>query len=197
MRFLVVYGSARGGTEGLANMVAQSIRDQGFTAEVRPGDQAGQVAGYDAVIVGGALYAGRWHKVARHFVRRHAAELRQVPVYFFSSGPLDDSASRTDIPPVAGVKALMTLVGSHDHVTFGGRLAPDAKGFPARQMLACGPTTLLLRWPPPPCERIRPRLVAIVVREVERKYDPGTARAGHRWLGVIGDERSGDKRPAG
>ena len=134
MRFLVVYGSARGGTEGLANMVAQSIRDQGFTAEVRPGDQAGQVAGYDAVIVGGALYAGRWHKVARHFVRRHAAELRQVPVYFFSSGPLDDSASRTDIPPVAGVKALMTLVGSHDHVTFGGRLAPDAKGFPARQM---------------------------------------------------------------
>jgi len=134
MRFLVTYGSARGGTQGLANMIAQAIRDQGFTAEVLPPSQIRRLAGYDAVIVGGALYANRWHKAARHFVRRHATELRQVPVYFFSSGPLDDSASRTDIPPVAGVKKLMAQVGARGHITFGGRLAPDAKGFPARAM---------------------------------------------------------------
>jgi menaquinone-dependent protoporphyrinogen oxidase len=134
MRFLVTYGSARGGTQGLASMIAQAIRDQGFTAEVLPSSQVGRLADYDAVIVGGALYAGRWHKAARRFVRRHGAELRQMPVYLFSSGPLDDSASRTDIPPVAGVKRLMTQVGARGHITFGGRLAPDAKGFPARQM---------------------------------------------------------------
>lgn len=57
-----------------------------------------------------------------------------MPVYFFSSGPLDDLASRTEIPPVAGVKALMTRVGTRGHATFGGRLAPGAKGFPATQM---------------------------------------------------------------
>jgi len=67
-------------------------------------------------------------------VKRHAAELRQRPVYFFSSGPLDDSAARREIPPVRGVKALMKRAGARGHVTFGGRLAPDAKGFPARAM---------------------------------------------------------------
>lgn len=100
----------------------------------RPARSVGWLAGYDVVIVGGALYAGRWHKAARHFVRRHATELLQVPVYFFSSGPLDDSASRTEIPPVAGVKRLMARVGARGHITFGGRLAADAKGFPAAQM---------------------------------------------------------------
>jgi menaquinone-dependent protoporphyrinogen oxidase len=55
-------------------------------------------------------------------------------VYLFSSGPLDDSASSGDIPPVKGVKALMERVGAQGHVTFGGRLAPDARGFPANAM---------------------------------------------------------------
>jgi hypothetical protein len=32
------------------------------------------------------------------------------------------------------VKALMAKVGARGHVTFGGRLAPDAQGFPARPM---------------------------------------------------------------
>jgi menaquinone-dependent protoporphyrinogen oxidase len=134
MRFLVTCGSTHGGTQSLGEMVADAIRDQGFTAEVRPPGQVRQLADYDAVIVGGALYAGRWHRAARRFVRRHTAELRQVPVYFFSSGPLDDSASRAEIPPVPGVQGLMDQVGARGHATFGGRLAPDAKGFPARQM---------------------------------------------------------------
>ena len=42
------------------------------------------------MIVGGALYAFRWHKDARRFVKRHADELAGRPTYFFSSGPLDD-----------------------------------------------------------------------------------------------------------
>ncbi|HBW18522.1 MAG TPA: flavodoxin [Actinobacteria bacterium] len=135
MRVLVTYGSTRGGTQGLAEMVADGLQEEGLIVDVIP---AGQVRrrldDYDAVIVGGALYAFRWHKAARRFVRRHAAELRQRPTYFFSSGPLDDSAVRGDIPPVKGVSALMERTGARGHVTFGGRLSPDAKGFPASAM---------------------------------------------------------------
>jgi menaquinone-dependent protoporphyrinogen oxidase len=134
MRILVTFGSKRGGTEGLAQMVASGLREEGFAADVLPAGQVRQLDGYEAVIVGGALYAFRWHRAARRFVRLHAAELRQRPTFFFSSGPLDDSASRADIPPVKGVKALMDRVGAGGHVTFGGRLAPDAKGFPATAM---------------------------------------------------------------
>ena len=56
------------------------------------------------------------------------------PTYLFSSGPLDYSATEKEIPPVKGVQRLMDKVGARGHVTFGGRLAPDAKGFPASAM---------------------------------------------------------------
>ena len=131
MRVLVTYGSTRGGTEQLAAVVADDLRDEGFPVDLLPPRKVRALDEYGAVIVGGALYASRWHKEARRFVRRHARELRQRPTYFFSSGPLDDSAIQAPIPEVKGVHALMRRVNARDHVTFGGRLVPDAKGFPA------------------------------------------------------------------
>ena len=134
MQVLVTYGSTRGGTEGLARMVADGMREEGFDVDLLPPGKVRGLNQYDAVIVGGALYAFHWHRASRKFVKRHAAELRQHPAYFFSSGPLDDSAARVEIPPVNGVTALMDKIGARGHATFGGRLAPDAKGFPARAM---------------------------------------------------------------
>jgi menaquinone-dependent protoporphyrinogen oxidase len=134
MTILVAYGSKRGGTEGLAHMVADALGQEGFTVEVAPARTVRSVGEYDAVIVGGALYAARWHKDARRFVRRYVHDLRRRPVYLFSSGPLDDSAAEKEIPPVKGVQKLMGDIGARGHVTFGGRLAPDAKGFPASAM---------------------------------------------------------------
>jgi menaquinone-dependent protoporphyrinogen oxidase len=135
MRILVAYGSSRGGTEGLAHMVADGLRETGCAADVVPAGTVRRIHGYDAVVVlGGALYASRWHRAARRFVRRHAAELRRLPVYFFSSGPLDDSAAKGDSQPVKSVAALMDRVGARGHVTFGGRLSQHARGFPASAM---------------------------------------------------------------
>src|SRR5262245_14188627 len=104
MSILVTYGSKRGGTEGLANMVADALRQEGFTVEVAPVRAVRRVESYDAVIAGGALYASRWHRDARRFVKRHARDLADRPTYLFSSGPLDDSATQRDIPPVRGVQ---------------------------------------------------------------------------------------------
>ena len=36
MSVLVAYGSKRGGTRGLAEMVAQGLREEGFTVDVVP-----------------------------------------------------------------------------------------------------------------------------------------------------------------
>ncbi|HEY0705866.1 MAG TPA: hypothetical protein VGG33_03670, partial [Polyangia bacterium] len=60
--------------------------------------------------------------------------LRRRPVWFFSSGPLDDSASKSEIPPVKSVARLMAMVRARGHATFGGRLAPEARGFIAGAM---------------------------------------------------------------
>ncbi|MFZ0059661.1 MAG: flavodoxin domain-containing protein [Acidimicrobiales bacterium] len=134
MRVLVTCGSKRGGTVELAQMLADGLREEGLTVDVFRPDQIRHLEHFDVVVVGGAVYAGRWHKSSRRFVRRHARELRQRPTYFFSSGPLDDSATQREIPPVRGVRALMERVGARGHITFGGRLTPDATGFPARAM---------------------------------------------------------------
>jgi menaquinone-dependent protoporphyrinogen oxidase len=134
MSILVAYGSKRGGTEGLAGWIAEELRHEGFEVDLVPASRARHVENFEAVVVGGSLYAFRWHKDAKRFVGRQTKQLRQRPTYFFSSGPLDDSATASEIPPVKGVKALMERVGARGHATFGGRLTPDAKGFPASAM---------------------------------------------------------------
>jgi menaquinone-dependent protoporphyrinogen oxidase len=134
VKILVAYGSKRGGTAEIAQTIGTVFGEAGFEFQVMPAQRPRDVESYDAVIVGGALYANRWHGDARRFVKRNAAALRKVPTWLFSSGPLDDSAAAGGIAPVAQVEQLMARVGARGHITFGGRLLPDAKGFPASAM---------------------------------------------------------------
>lgn len=134
MRVLIAYGSKRGGTAGLSRMIGDEFAAAGLDAVVAPAGEVRDVDEFGAVVIAGALYAGRWHKDARRFVRRHAQALRQRPVWLVSSGPLDDSAAKGEIAPVRHVSKAMTRLGARGHVTFGGRLEPDAKGFPASAM---------------------------------------------------------------
>lgn len=134
MKLLVTYGSKLGGTQGLAEMVGDALRRHGCDVDVEPAARVASLDGYDAVIVGGALYAGRWHRDAARFVRRHRRRLRELPVWLFSSGPLDDSAEKRDIAPTAQVRRLMARIDADGHQTFGGRLEREARGFVARSM---------------------------------------------------------------
>jgi menaquinone-dependent protoporphyrinogen oxidase len=134
MRILVTWGSKRGGTEGIARTVAEVLRRQGLDVDLLAPRAAARATRFDAAVVGGALYANRWHPAARRLVNRQEKRLRNVPVWFFSSGPLDDSADRQPIAPTPQVRILMDRVGAQGHVTFGGRLTPDARGFPASAM---------------------------------------------------------------
>src|SRR3954447_1483720 len=118
---LVVYGSERGGTAGLAEMIAAELRKQGWEATSQDAAQPADLSTADVVVIGGALYMNRWHKAARAFVRRHAKVLELLPVYLFSSGPLDDSAREGDIAAVPQVKAIARRIDARASMTFGGR----------------------------------------------------------------------------
>lgn len=134
MKLLVTYGSKRGGTEGIARMLGDAFAAHGIQTDVRPARRVHGLEGYDAVVVGGSLYGNFWHRDARRFVRKHAEELKQLPVWFFSSGPLDDSATKQEIPPVKQVVGLMERVGANGHQTFGGVMEENPKGFFARKL---------------------------------------------------------------
>jgi menaquinone-dependent protoporphyrinogen oxidase len=134
MRVLVCFGSKRGGTAGLAAMIGDMLTEVRCDVVVSPAKDVGELGDVDAVIIAGALYANRWHRDARRFLRRNTPALRELPVWLVSSGPLDGSAEKSDIPPTAQVVKLLQRVRARGHVTFGGRLEPDAKGFPASAM---------------------------------------------------------------
>ncbi len=134
MHVLVTWGSTRGGTEEIARVVAEALRMRGFDVVESEAKDAPDAEAFDAVIVGGALYANRWHRAARRYTSRNAKALRRRPTWMFSSGPLDDSAELAEIAPTQQVSVLMMRTGALGHKTFGGRLQPDAKGFIASRM---------------------------------------------------------------
>jgi hypothetical protein len=72
MRVLITCGSKRGGTEGIGRMLADTLQQNGHRVDLLPPDEAARATGFDAVIVGGALYANRWHRAAG-FVQRSLA----------------------------------------------------------------------------------------------------------------------------
>jgi menaquinone-dependent protoporphyrinogen oxidase len=134
VKVLVAYGSKHGGTAGLAERMGQALRNESFDVDVRAAADVSSVDAYEAVIVGGALYAFHWFEDARRFVLRHHQALRARETYFFSSGPLDASATERAIPPTTEVDQLMRYVGARGHATFGGRLEATVSGFPESAM---------------------------------------------------------------
>ncbi|WP_019072580.1 flavodoxin domain-containing protein [Streptomyces hokutonensis] len=135
---LVTYGTTNGSTAGIAEAVAEVLRKAGFTIDVLPAGSVLSVMPYDAVVIGSGLYAGRWHRDARRFLNRHGRQLAERPVWLFSSGPLDASASERDIPPVFGVRRAMARLDARGHVTFGGCLEEGAKGRIAQSIVRNG-----------------------------------------------------------
>ena len=131
---LVAYGTSRGGTEGLAELIADDLRRRGHDPVVRPAADVADLEDVGAVIVAGSLYAGRWNKDARRLVKRQADRLATLPVWLVATGPLDGSAAAGQIPPVSHVKDAAARIGARGVQTFGGRLEPDATGFPASAM---------------------------------------------------------------
>ncbi|WP_327122146.1 flavodoxin domain-containing protein [Streptomyces sp. NBC_01341] len=134
-RVMVAYATKYGSTAEIAEVVAATLRNEGIDAEAAPASKVTDIGPYSAVILGSALYMGRWLRDARRFVRRHQRALRERAVWVFSSGPLDPSASERDIGPVPSAGRAMCRIHAREHVTFGGRLEAGAKGRVARMIL--------------------------------------------------------------
>lgn len=137
-RTLVAYASRMGGTEGIARAVADEMRQQGIDVDLRPAAEVHELTGYDAVVLGSAVYAGRWLRPARTLLKRLTVS-RQVAhplrVWLFHSGPLGPGQARSTVPAPRKVAAYAIALGAGRPTTFGGRIEPaTAKGFLARSM---------------------------------------------------------------
>lgn len=134
MRVLITWGSKHGGTTDIAEQIGHVLRERGHDVHARPAEVAPPPRGFHAVIIGGGLYANRWAAPARHYLEHHLVQLRHIPTWLFSSGPLDESADTLDLSPPREIRGLMARIGAVDHMTFGGRLEKNVKGLTARAL---------------------------------------------------------------
>ena len=117
--------------------IAVSIEAEGADVDLVRAESVESVAPYDLVIVGGALYTGRWHTHAVALLQRHHEELSGIPLAVFAMGPrtLEDDDVATSRHQVEG--ALASLAVEPFSVTiFGGVIDPAKLRFPFSRMEA-------------------------------------------------------------
>jgi menaquinone-dependent protoporphyrinogen oxidase len=123
MRVLVAVASQHGSTQGIAEAIADELRAEGLAADLTDVKDVVDIVGYDAVVLGSAVYIGKWMPEARRFVERHQARLAAVPVWLFSSGPLGDEPKPGDDD--VRIADLIAMTNARDHRVFSGRLEKE------------------------------------------------------------------------
>ena len=137
-KVLIAYGTKHGSTEEVARAIGETLHALGLEAEVLPAARVEDVTPYDGVVVGGALYMGRWHPEALHFVERHRATLATMPVAVFAMGPrtLEEQEVEGSRTQLAKALAKVTEIDPYAVTVFGGVVDPRTLRFPLNRMPA-------------------------------------------------------------
>ncbi|HET6986054.1 MAG TPA: flavodoxin domain-containing protein [Kribbella sp.] len=122
-KVLVAYATKMGATATIAAAIGSELRAAGHQVDVHEIGAVLAVSEYDAVIVGSAIYKGRWRTEAVRFLRDHERQLRNRPVWLFHSGPIGPSKNQNQpVPP--DVARLAGLIQAPVK-TFAGELQAD------------------------------------------------------------------------
>jgi menaquinone-dependent protoporphyrinogen oxidase len=136
-RVLVAFATKLGSNAEIGEAIAQTLRAAGYHASAHHVREVKAIHGWDAVVLGSAIYAAHWQKDARKFAVRFHEELTARPLWLWASGPLDERQASAGLPITRHGAEVTAGLDARDHRTFGGRLAPDAPIDP--QVLATHP----------------------------------------------------------
>jgi menaquinone-dependent protoporphyrinogen oxidase len=135
---LIAYGTKHGSTREVADSLAYALCEHDLKVTTLPAAQVNDLSPYDAVVIGGSLYTGRWHPDALDFLKRHRGVLETMPIAVFAMGPRtmdtkDVAQSRAQLDrglaKVSGVTPFAVTI-------FGGVLDPRKLRFPFNRMPA-------------------------------------------------------------
>jgi menaquinone-dependent protoporphyrinogen oxidase len=140
MKILVAVATRHGATreiaENVGTAVGSALTEAGVWSlvEVRDAALVHSVEGFDAVVLGSAVYLGHWLEPARKLAESFEDELGRVPVWLFSSGPLGEQDEPAEEPVV--IEDLVRRLGARGHRLFGGKVDRHALHFPERAVVA-------------------------------------------------------------
>jgi menaquinone-dependent protoporphyrinogen oxidase len=135
VRILVSTASKHGSTTQIGARIAETLRaglPGGTVVDVGPAAEVDDVTAYDAVVLGSAVYMGRWLPDARQAAAR-IVPYPPRPVWLFSSGPIGDPPKPDEEP--ADVSDLITITHARGHCVFAGCLDRHQLGFAEKAMV--------------------------------------------------------------
>ena len=128
---LVTYASKYGATREIAERIAKILSDSGIDCSPLPAEKVRNVADYDAVVAGSAVYIGRMRKEMRRFLSGNESVLKTKPLWLFVSGPTkkdDDPGELDGWHRPAAIRELVERLTPKARVIFTGAVDPDRMG---------------------------------------------------------------------
>jgi menaquinone-dependent protoporphyrinogen oxidase len=130
---LVAYASKMGATKEIAEAIGARLTERGLRTTVLNAGAVALIDGYDAVVLGSAVYAARWRPEAVRFVRTHRTALSDRRTWLFESGWVGKRPPSVTASP--GARRRAERIGAPTPTVFGGRLDPQlATGFLDRSL---------------------------------------------------------------
>jgi menaquinone-dependent protoporphyrinogen oxidase len=129
---LVTYASKYGATKEIAEKIGEVLHQARLQADVYPVDSIRNLNQYKAVILGSAVYVGKWPKEAVRFLQANEKTLADRPVWLFSSGPTGEG---NPVELVEGwrlpdaLKPIADRIRPRDIAVFHGHINPDKINF--------------------------------------------------------------------
>lgn len=125
MTVLVAAASKHGATKEIAERIGADLSEYGLEVEVRKLGDVDDVRPYEAVVLGSAIFYGKWMKEATRFVAMHANELAERRTWLFGSGSITGNPPVDDDPNAIRpslVEKLVTQTHAREHKLFAGKL---------------------------------------------------------------------------
>jgi menaquinone-dependent protoporphyrinogen oxidase len=133
MKVLVSAASKHGATTEIAERIGAVLMQRGIAVDVADPTDVGDVAGYNALILGSAVYAGHWMESAKALANRIGGEGSAPDTWLFSSGPIGDPPQPEGDP--VDVADIIAATSALDHRVLAGKIDKSKLSFAEKAIL--------------------------------------------------------------
>ncbi|WP_248372183.1 flavodoxin domain-containing protein [Actinomyces naeslundii] len=136
MKILLTSSSRHGSTDEVAAVIAERLQAAKIDVDIKRPEDVDVVDGYDAFILGSAVYMTKWTPEAVDFTERFHESLKVKPVWAFSVGLSGLPKGKVSDPMRIG--PVLLAIDPEDHVTFPGRFDPSKLSLRERSIARLG-----------------------------------------------------------